>query len=92
MKNHSTSFPVEKMANVFKVSRAGYYRYVRKKPSARDKTNEDLTRSVKLIFEDSRQTYGSPRIHAVLQKMGNTCSRKKIAKIMQQNKVKLRPA
>lgn len=76
------------MAMVFKVSRAGYYRYIGKKPSARDKTNEELTRSVKIIFENSRQTYGSPRIHAALQKIGNVCSRKRVAKIMQQNKIK----
>ena len=34
------------------------------------------------IYEASRQTYGSPRIHAELKDQGEVCSRQRIAKLM----------
>jgi len=87
MKQHRSEFPVEKMAKVFKVSRAGYYRYINKKESMTVKKNKELTNKIKLIFETSKRTYGSPRIHAVLKKQGEHCSRKRVSKIMKQNKI-----
>jgi len=88
MKKYSWKFPVGKMAKVLEVSRAGYYRYINKKPSSREKKDKDLTRKIKTIFQTSRRNYGSPRIHAMLKKQGESCSRKKVAKIMNQNKMK----
>jgi len=87
MKNHCAVFPIEKMAKVFKVSRAGYYRYINKKESLNMKKNKELTKKIKLIFETNRATYGSPRIHAILKKQGEHCSRKRVSKIMKQNQI-----
>lgn len=87
MKKHCAEFPIVKMAKVFKVSRAGYYRYINKKPSLSETKNAELGCKIRSIFERSRRTYGSPRVHAVLRKQGETCSRKRVAKIMRQNKI-----
>ena len=37
---------------------------------------------IKAVYEFSRQTYGSPRIHAELKDQGESCSRQRIAKLM----------
>lgn len=87
MKDYCMEFPIVKMAKVFKVSRAGYYRYINKKPSLTEKKNNELVYMIKDIFKSSRGTYGSPRIHAMLKKQGETCSRKRVAKIMNKNKI-----
>lgn len=87
MKRYSAEFPIAKMAQIFNVSRAGYYRYIGKKMSERNKKNEELASKIKSIFESSRRSYGSPRIHAVLKNRGEICSRKRIAKIMKKNKI-----
>lgn len=87
MRRYSTEFPIVKMAKVFNVSRAGYYQYVNKKPSKRSKKNEALTYEIKSIFECNRRIYGSPRIHAALKNQGESCSRKRVAKIMRQNNI-----
>ena len=43
-----------------------------------------LAAEIQQIFLEHRQVYGSPRIHAVLQKQGLSCSRKRVMRLMQQ--------
>ena len=75
------------MASVFDVSRAGYYKFINKKESQRTQKNRDLIVSIKSVYSENRGIYGSPRIHAVLNKNGKKCSRKHVAKLMQINKI-----
>ena len=68
------------------VSRSGYYRFTKAKPSCREQEQEQerLTMKIQTIYEASRQTYGSPRIHAELKEQGETCSRQRVARLMKQ--------
>jgi putative transposase len=43
-----------------------------------------LTAKVCRIHERSRQTYGSPRVHAELRPIGTRCSRKRVARLMRE--------
>lgn len=43
-------------------------------------------------FEDSRGTYGSPRLHALLKREGIRVSSKRVARLMQQDDLKARAA
>jgi putative transposase len=83
MKNNTNQFPLKKMAEVMKVSRSGYYAYLRRETSLRKKENIKLMHEIESIYEEHRGLYGSPRIHAVLKHHGWTCSRKRAAKLMQ---------
>jgi putative transposase len=85
MKLHHRRFPVGKMSQVFGVSESGYYRFHSAEPSARTIENLNLQQSIKRIFEKSRETYGSPRIHAELQQAGSSVSRPRVARIMSAN-------
>ena len=85
MKKHRKEFPIGKMAKVLKVSCSGYYKYINKKESPREKENRELIQAIKAIHKKNRGVYGSPRIHAILKKQGKTCSRKRVAKIMKDN-------
>lgn len=87
MKAHSQEFKIEKMAQVLGVSRCGYYEYLGRVPSQRALENRMLIEGIKKTHKDSRGTYGSPRIHAELKKQGNSCSRKRVAKLMRQEKI-----
>jgi putative transposase len=51
------------MAKVLGVSRSGYYQFIRRPPSKRAQENERLLKEIKVIHQESRATYGSPRIH-----------------------------
>ena len=85
MKNYCHEFPLERMAKVLGVSRSGYYRFLKAKPSLRDQENEQLLEKIRLIHHSSFETYGSPRIHAELKANGETCSRKRVSRLMKKN-------
>jgi len=85
MQEHEKEFSVERMSKVFRVSRSGYYRFIHAEPSRRSKENEELLMRIKIIHEESRKTYGSPRVHAELIAQGKKCSRKRIAKLMKKS-------
>lgn len=82
MQAHESEFSIERMSCVFEVSRSGYYQFICRKLSRQKQENKRLLVKIKSIHAASRLTYGSPRIHAELQESGETCSRKRIAKIM----------
>jgi putative transposase len=88
MKNHSMQFEITVMAKVFKVSRAGYYKNIDRQESNRQKTNNLLLEKIRAIHTRSRENYGSPRIHFELKKLGEQCSRRKVAKLMRMNKIR----
>ena len=82
MKHNRHKFSIQKMSRVLNVSRSGYYRFIHAEPSARSKENERLIARIKAIHKESRQTYGSPRIHAELLSLGEVCSRKRVGRLM----------
>ncbi len=51
---------------MLKVSRYGYYKFISSSPSKREEDNKLLLKKIKQIHSASRETYGSPRIHAAL--------------------------
>jgi len=71
------------MCTVLKVSRSGYYKWIGSRPSKRDIENRQLTKLIKDIFSQSKQTYGSPRITQELRDRGYKVSRPRVARLMQ---------
>lgn len=53
--------------------------------SKRKKENLELLERIKTIHEDSRRTYGSPRVHAVLKREGTHYNKKRIERLMRLN-------
>ncbi|MBM3207916.1 MAG: IS3 family transposase [Chlamydiae bacterium] len=73
-------FPLEKMAQVLNVARSSYY--LPQKPSKRCLENQNILEKAREIYHKSRGTYGSPRIHVSLQRLGIQCSRPRVARLM----------
>jgi putative transposase len=82
MRSYRAEFSIERMSKVLEVSRSGYYRFISLGMSNREKANADLLEKIKVVHKESRQTYGSPRIHAALVANGEFCSRKRVFRIM----------
>ena len=70
------------LCRVLGVSRAGYYAWRRRPPSARARADGELTRRIHQIHAMSRGTYGSPRVHAELRASGQRCGRGRVARLM----------
>ncbi|OJX03735.1 MAG: hypothetical protein BGO76_00220 [Caedibacter sp. 38-128] len=78
---------MDQMAQVLGVSRSRYYDFIKRSPSKRELENTETVKRMRTIFEESRETYGSPRIHAELCAQGTPCSRVKVAQLMQKNDI-----
>jgi transposase InsO family protein len=67
------------------VSPSGYYAWRRRAPSNRAVEDAALAVQVARIHEESRRTYGSPRVHAELAAGGTRVGRKRVARLMRVN-------
>jgi putative transposase len=84
MKAHEEDHRVAAMAEVLGVSRSGYYRYRTGWRSARSLEDEQLTEKIVEIHQDSRRTYGSPRITMALKKEQLHTGKNRVARLMRQ--------
>lgn len=73
---------VTKLCRALSVSTSGFYACRGREPSERAKTDAELTRQICIIHEQSRATYGVPRVHAVLAADGVKVGRKRVARLM----------
>jgi len=87
IKKYSQEFSIGKMAKTLRVSRQGYYDFLKRGLSKRDLENRRLVEQIKIAYDKGRKTYGSPRIHKELQKSGESCSRKRVARLMRIEKI-----
>jgi putative transposase len=62
VKDNSDSFPVVAMCRAFQVSKSGYYRWLKAEPSLRTQRSERIRSSIKQVYEESNQIYGSYKI------------------------------
>jgi transposase InsO family protein len=68
---------------VFEVSRSGYYAWKQRPARAQQQRQQELLEKI----QESRQTYGSPRVHAELQAQGEHCNVKTVARRMRENEL-----
>ena len=66
------------------MSRAGYYAWLSREPSAAQVRREELTSEVKAIHAQVKARHGSPRIRAELVDRGYECSVNFVARVMRE--------
>jgi putative transposase len=77
------NYPVEKMCKCMKVSKNAYYHWVKIKcVISSESTKVKLMKRIRVIFEESRQIYGSCRIQKKLEREGLNYSRSYIGLLM----------
>ena len=88
MKDYQKEFPVGKMCKVFKVSRSRFYQWRNYHSSSRDSENRVLLCEIRRIHEQSKASYGSPRITDELKARGFNVSRPRVARLMKQHRIR----
>jgi putative transposase len=83
-------FPVEFMCEQLEVSRSGFYAWKQRPESARQQQDKQLAEEVAKVHQESRGTYGSPRVHAEMRARGRKVSRKRVARLMKKQQLQAR--
>jgi len=79
---------VTELSNVLEVSVSGYYGWRNRPKSQREERDQELSDKIMEIYNTSRSSYGSPRIHAMLQRNGEQVGRKRVIRLMQANNLR----
>jgi putative transposase len=82
IRDHLAEFPVEILCDVLRVSRSGYYAWSRRPPGPRAVRRQGLAEEIRHVHEESRATYGSPRVYRALKDRGIPCCENTVARLM----------
>jgi len=88
MNDLQAEYQVEAMAQALEVSVSGFYAHQHKPQGARRQQDQQLLRQIAPIFQESRSTYGSPRIVVSLRALGQRCGKNRVARLMRQNQMR----
>jgi putative transposase len=88
MKTQEDRHSIATMSRVLEVSRSGFYAWEGRPLSRRAGKDYELGRRIQNIHEQSRGSYGAPRIHAELAASGMHVGRKRVARLMRGNGIR----
>ncbi|MFF3926684.1 IS3 family transposase, partial [Paenibacillus lactis] len=85
---HRSEYRLEKMCRIMEVSRSGYYKWLGRPESERERQHKEWTEQVKEVYDTSRQLYGSPKVTQQLKKKGVSISERTVTRIMKENGIR----
>ena len=85
---HPEQFAATAVCDVLDISRSGYYAWRQGVPSPRAQRDAELTPLVRALFWKHRRRYGTRRIAAELADLGESCSPRRVAKIMKTQRLR----
>lgn len=89
MRANQATHAVGRMCRLLGISRSGFYAWAGRPMCPRRRTDLMLTGKICAIHRRSRETYGSPNIHAELaDDHGIRVGRKRVARLMRQNGIR----
>ena len=88
IEDYRDMFPIHLLCQVLTVSRSGYYAWRIRPVSQREMANCELMKKIKVVHEDSWETYGSPRVYQELKAQGISCSENRVARLMQSHGIR----
>ena len=87
IQQHARRYPINKLCKALQVSRSGYYDWLIRTPSQRERDNQQLLGSIKALHTLHKQRYGSPRMHAALCQQGHVVSRGRVERVMHKHQI-----
>jgi putative transposase len=87
IKNQKATHCVSRLCEVLAVSKSGFYDWMKREVSYRNKQNQALLKKIMVISKHSNERYGAPRIHAELQAAGERVGKNRVAKLMKSARI-----
>ena len=88
IKDHASRFDICLMCRVLQVSRAGYYAWRKRAPSAHWLKDQRLLVQIRASHAASNASYGSPRVVHDVRAAGERCSVNRVARLMRANSIR----
>ncbi|WP_107063908.1 IS3 family transposase [Streptomyces mutabilis] len=84
------TYPIVLLCRVLKVARSSYYAWREGEAArrARQAADDALAHEITVLHLASRKTYGVPRIHAELRRLGRRVNRKRVARVMRERDIR----
>jgi transposase InsO family protein len=82
IQKHDRRYPIRLMCRALAVFPAGYYAWRGRPESRRAAANRTLLATIRVLHQDSRQTYGSPSIWQALVQRGQRVGEPRVARLM----------
>jgi len=83
-------FPITRLCQVLQVSPSGFYASRGRPESTHTRDDRRLKVLVQASFDESKQRYGSPRVHEDLLEQDERVSRKRVVRLMQEEGLQAR--
>ena len=85
LKEHQKEYNIQKSCKILRISRSGYYDYLKRRKSRRAIENEALTEMIEDIFHEHKGRYGSRCIQKVLEERGVKVNAKRVCRLMSEH-------
>ena len=90
VRDHRERFRVENMCRVLRVSPSGFYGWLGRGPSGRELEDARPIDKIKGFYDASSGLYGVRRVHRQLLAEGESCSLRRVARLMRKCDIKAR--
>lgn len=90
MEKLAPQYPADALAEALEVSQSGFAAHQRKPQRPRRREDAVLRPLIRQSFEQSRRTYGSPRVQRDLRAAGQRCGKNRIARLMREERLQPR--
>lgn len=88
---HLRVWPTRWMCRALGVGPSGFYHWMRRPECERSIANRRLLLEIRAVYSASHGTYGSPRVWRELRAQGETCSEKRVSRLMRAAGIKGQP-
>jgi putative transposase len=88
IKANGDKHSIRTMCRLLNVAPSGYYAWLKKPISDREKEDKRLLKLIRVSFAASQGVYGAPRVFLDLREAGETCSKHRVARLMRENNIR----
>lgn len=93
IKANLQSFAIRTVCEVLEVSVSGYYAWLKRPESCHVVRRRELAEKIKVVYQNNRRVYGSPRVYNELKTQGELVCQNTVARVMREHQItpKTRP-